>query len=613
MTDLTIFPDDCLPPEGFFESREALFESINAYARPRGYAFTTGRSTTEKTARTTVTYVCDRGRQLPSSDRNSTREGKRKTTTRMTNCPFSVLAKESSEGWTLKHRPGARHALHNHEPSLHPSAHPVLRQLSRTPELKALSNAGLAPKEIQTVVRENGSLATRQDIYNRIAKVRRENRQGQSPIHALANQLENEGFWSRLQFGPNGHVTAVLFAHVDSLVYLRAYPEILLLDCTYKTNKYGMPLLDMIGVDATGRSFCIAFAFLSGEAEEDYTWALEQLKKLYEQCGGLIPSVILTDRCLAAISAASTTFPSPTTTSICVWHANKAVLARCQPAFKTAEGWMEFYDFWFWILSSAAEKTYEERLEKFEKKYASTNLEQVGYIKETWLLPYKEKLVAAWVDQQAHFGNTATSRVEGIHALKSYLRRSTFDLFEAWKSIRLALNNQLSELRSNQAKQQIRTPLELDKTLYRDVQGWVSHEALRKVEEQRQLQWKNPPASPTCTSTFTRVHGLPCVHVLTSHKGQPLLLDDFHSHWRLIRNGAPLHLLEPQRITPQVTQKAQKALSTSSTKRKPSGFEFVEVTQATRAKRRPQCTACGEVGHTRTSRACPQRYIDVVK
>ena len=80
--------------------------------------------------------------------------------------------------------------------------------------------------------------------------------------------------------------------------------------------------------------------------------------------------------------------------------------------------------------------------------------------------------MAAWVDQQTHFGNTATSRVEGIHALlKSYLRRSTFDLFEAWKAIRLALNNQLSELQSNQAKQQIRTPLELDKALYRAVQG----------------------------------------------------------------------------------------------------------------------------------------------
>ena len=66
-------------------------------------------------------------------------------------------------------------------------------------------------------------------------------------------------------------MTVVLFAYPDSLVYLRAYPEVLLLDCTYKTNKYSMPLLDIIGVNTTRRSFYIAFAFLSGETEEDYT------------------------------------------------------------------------------------------------------------------------------------------------------------------------------------------------------------------------------------------------------------------------------------------------------------------------------------------------------
>ena len=602
------FPDDCLPPEGHFESREALFESINTWAKPRRYAFTTQRSARETNGFLRVYYACDRSRRLPCLD--DSREGKRKTTTRMTNCLFSVLAKESSEGWTLKHRPEVRFAVHNHEPSLHPSAHPVHRQLSSgISQLAALSDAGLAPKEIQTVVRQSGSLATRQDIYNRIAEARRDSRQGESPIHALANQLEQEGFWSRVQYGLDRHVTAVLFAHPDSLVYLRAYPEVLLLDCTYKTNKYGMPLLDMIGVDATGRSFCIAFAFLSGETEEDYTWALERLKTLYEQCGGVFPSVILTDRCLAVINAASTLFPS--TTSLCVWHANKAVLARCQPVFQTAEEWGEFYAFWFSILGSPTEEMYKERLKEFEKKYASTNLEQVGYIKETWLLPYKEKLVAAWVDQQAHFGNTATSRVEGIHALlKSYLRRSTFDLFEAWKAIRLALNNQLSELQSNQAKQQIRTPLELDRALYRAIQGWVSHEALRKVEEQRQLQWKDPPPSPTCTGTFTRVYGLPCVHVLTVRQGEPLLLEDFHSHWRLIRDGAPLHLLEPrQRIEPI---RARSALPTSSTQREPSQFEVVEAQAQPRARARSKCTKCHAVGHIRTSRACPLWYSDVL-
>jgi len=443
---MAAFPGDCVPPEAIYDSREALFRSINAWAATRGYAFSTGKSTKEKSGRLTVTYACDRTFLLPTTRRE--RERIRKTTTRGTGCPFSVLAKESPDNtWILKHRPDRRFSIHNHEPSQHPSAHPVHRQLSQgTSQLATLSNAGLAPKEIQTLVRQSGSLATRQDIYNRIADVRRDACEGQSPIQALANQLDKEGFWSRIQFAQDGRVTAVLFAHPNSLAYLQAYPELLLLDCTYKTNKYGMPLLDMIGVDAAQRSFCIAFAFLSGEAEEDYLWALERLKALYEQCNTSLPSVILTDRCLAVMNAASALFPSAATL-LCVWHANKAVLTRCQPAFQEAEAWKEFYSFWHSIINSPTQEAYAKRLAEMQGKYIPQYLDEVGYIKTTWLLPFKEKLVRAWVDQSAHFGNTATSRVEGIHALlKSYLRRSTFDLFDAWKAIQLALQNQLSEL-----------------------------------------------------------------------------------------------------------------------------------------------------------------------
>jgi hypothetical protein len=56
------FPDDCLPPESKYRSREELFTSINQWAAPRGYAFVTGRSNKAKTkqAPTTVTYTCDR-------------------------------------------------------------------------------------------------------------------------------------------------------------------------------------------------------------------------------------------------------------------------------------------------------------------------------------------------------------------------------------------------------------------------------------------------------------------------------------------------------------------------------------------------------------------------
>src|SRR6266566_8940504 len=99
MADFTPFPDDCLPPKGFFESRRALFESINTYAKLRSYTFTTGKSTIEKTGRTTVTYACNRSRRQPDDDH--IRQGKRRTITRMTECPFSVLAKGTNDGWVL--------------------------------------------------------------------------------------------------------------------------------------------------------------------------------------------------------------------------------------------------------------------------------------------------------------------------------------------------------------------------------------------------------------------------------------------------------------------------------------------------------------------------------
>ncbi|KAM4062362.1 MULE transposase [Hirsutella rhossiliensis] len=131
----------------------------------------------------------------------------------------------------------------------------------------------------------------------------------------------------------------------------------------------------MIGVDACQRSFCIAFAFLSGEDEDDYIWALDQLQSIYELYDIRQPSVILTDRCLACMNAISRCFPA-SRSLLCIWHANKAVLSYCKPAFdredensNSDEKWVEFFGYWHSI----------------------------------------EKLVKAWVDQYAHFGNVATS------------------------------------------------------------------------------------------------------------------------------------------------------------------------------------------------------------
>lgn len=407
--------NDCLPPQDVFRSHHSLKEFIDGWAKACGYAFVIGRSKKEKSGRRTITYTCDRACKPP----DPTLPRVRRTSTRGTGCQFSIVAKECADGtWNLKHRDDQYHH-HNHPPSPHPSAHPANRKLDNDQKaaISHLLSTRIPAKDIQSYMRERGILkyTTRKDIQNSVAATRRELCEGQSAIHALINQLDNEGFWNRLRFDDKGRIISVLFAHPQSLEYLQAYPDVLLLDCTYNTNKYNMPLLDIIGVDACNRSFCIAFALLSGEAEEDYLWALDRLKSIYEAAHASLPAVILTDRCLACINAVEAVF----TTSIsllCLWHANKAVLAHCLPIFAMQEKllanlssnsltdeeqssrWKDFYNHWHNIINSPTEAAFNERVKAFEDKYVNNHVEEVAYIKEVWLAPYKERLVKAWVD-----------------------------------------------------------------------------------------------------------------------------------------------------------------------------------------------------------------------
>src|SRR5689334_7347543 len=87
------WPDDVLPPEATYPSREALLTDINKWAKARGYAFVTRRTTHTANGRLHIYFSCDRGggiyKPIPDSER------KRKRTTQRTGCKFSVIGKES--------------------------------------------------------------------------------------------------------------------------------------------------------------------------------------------------------------------------------------------------------------------------------------------------------------------------------------------------------------------------------------------------------------------------------------------------------------------------------------------------------------------------------------
>ena len=54
----------------------------------------------------------------------------------------------------------------------------------------------------------------------------------------------------------------IFFTHPYSSQLLKCFPEVLMMDCTYKTNRHALPLLEICGVTSTCKTFIVAHAYL---------------------------------------------------------------------------------------------------------------------------------------------------------------------------------------------------------------------------------------------------------------------------------------------------------------------------------------------------------------
>jgi histone-lysine N-methyltransferase SETD2 len=118
-------------------------------------------------------------------------------------------------------------------------------------------------------------------------------------------------------------VENIFFSHRVSYNLWRAFPHVMLIDATYKTNEYRIPFVQIVGMTSTNQSFCIAHAFIVKEKTSNYTWVLERLKDLLE--GSMEPRVIVTDRDLALMSACASVFPDATKL-LCRCHIQRNII-----------------------------------------------------------------------------------------------------------------------------------------------------------------------------------------------------------------------------------------------------------------------------------------------
>jgi hypothetical protein len=219
----------------------------------------------------------------------------RETHTRQTGCEFEIVYSSVKGVWAVR----KISASHNHELGGNLAGHVVKCRLSELEKAKVrtFGGQGLAPKDILCILRKEFANihSTAKEIYNELVVARTEELKGRRPIKALVELISYSDYFSKVRL-VEGVVDCVFFMHQSSINMCQTFGTVFLLDCTYKTNKFDMPLLNMVGITSTYVTFNASFAFLHAKNEEAYTWVLEQFSEV------MTPKVLCTDQKLTLMN-----------------------------------------------------------------------------------------------------------------------------------------------------------------------------------------------------------------------------------------------------------------------------------------------------------------------
>lgn len=120
----------------------------------------------------------------------------------------------------------------------------------------------------------------------------------------------------------------IFWARPDSVKLMSIFPIVLVMDNTYKTNKYRQPLFETVDMTSIELIFGVAFTYMEYEQTKNFCWMLDKLKQLFVK-KDLCSQVILNDRDFALMKTIEVLFLR-IINSLCRCHINKNVL-NCNP------------------------------------------------------------------------------------------------------------------------------------------------------------------------------------------------------------------------------------------------------------------------------------------
>jgi hypothetical protein len=247
---------------------------------------------------------------------------------------FVATEPSNPEGeWQLRYQREDRSFHHNHPPTT--GVLPGHRRRERTSTIRDLIRSGQAAsvsvnQTLALIKQSNPSSSiTPQDIRNERKMNRREGLQELTVAEATIRVLAENEFHAPYVLNEQRSLEYLMILPQSLLETFQRSPDVLILDCTFKTNRYCRPLLNIISVNGNNTTIHLGVILLPGQSELDFVWAMEQLSEVFRSKRILSQiRLFVVDRDRACINAIKRVFPTKTIL-ICKWHVNKAVQTFC--------------------------------------------------------------------------------------------------------------------------------------------------------------------------------------------------------------------------------------------------------------------------------------------
>ena len=270
-----------------------------------------------------------------------TRVSKRETMKK--NCPFSIYistAKDDMGFWSIKRFNCTWY--HNHIPSSDPAIYHELRKPSGSQQLlmSSLIEAKNTPSQVVDFMHKLLKINAR-DVSNFTAKYFSTS-SVDGELQELVDEMESLGFIIRLELQQPGNkvLKSIFLTHPKCIEQAAVFPEVVILDSTYKTNACKMPLVNIVGVSNLGseyknssvRTFSIAVAAISDEKKPTYEWVIKTLlETVWGDCSSY-PMLFVSDDD-PSLGLALEKHAPDTPHVLCAWHIEKNFMAKLGKTF----------------------------------------------------------------------------------------------------------------------------------------------------------------------------------------------------------------------------------------------------------------------------------------